>query len=258
MTGRLDTVERSALQLLELSRKHDLGFIADFHTLLGLAAFWRGDWERAAACCEEGIRTVIPGALAGAPWAFSFLIHAYIGDRQRVLRMFEERRDLPTLGKPLNIGALTIVRALVEGLVMIGCHEKASGLYPLLRARIDDGLVLNHWDMRLLHAVAGLAAAAGCQWETSEEHYRTALRQAEELPHRVDQPEVRRFYAMMLIERAGTGDLDLARALLTDAIARYRAVRMPRHVTMAQELLVRTGGGASARLSDGTASGPIT
>jgi tetratricopeptide (TPR) repeat protein len=241
MAGHLDAVERSALRLLALSREHDLGFIADFHTLLGLAAFWRGDWERAVACCEEGVRTAIPGALAGAPWAFSFLIHAYIGDRQHVLTMFEGRPDLPTLGQPLNMGHLTMIRALVEGLVMIGRDEEASCLYPLLRARIDDGLVLNHWDMRLLNAVAGLAAAAGREWDTSEEHYQAALRQAEELPHRLDQPEVRRLYAMMLMERAATGDLDLARVLLTDAIARYRTIGMPRHVAAAKELLVRTG-----------------
>jgi hypothetical protein len=237
LAGHLDAVERRALQLLALSREHDLGFIADFHTLLGLAAFWRGDWERAVACCEDGVRTVIPGALAGAPWAFSFLIRAYIGDRRRVLTMFEDRPDLPDPGQPLNMGGLTIVRALVEGLVMIGRDEEASRLYPLLRARIDAGLVLNHWDMRLLHAVAGVAAAAGHQWETSEEHYRTALRQAEELPHRLDQPEVRRLYAMMLMERRAPGDADRAGLLLQEAIADYHAIGMPRHEAMARELL---------------------
>jgi tetratricopeptide (TPR) repeat protein len=85
--------------------------------------------------------------------------------------------------------------------------------------------------------VAGMAAAAGGQWEKAEEHYRTALRQAHEIPHKIEQPEVRRWYARMLIDRDAPGDQDKARELLTEAIAMYREIGMPKHVEMAEALL---------------------
>ena len=82
-----------------------------------------------------------------------------------------------------------------------------------------------------------MAAAAGGQWEKAEEHYQTALRLAHELPHRIGQPETRRWYARMLIDRDGPGDRDKARELLTEAIAMYRQIGMPKHVEMAETLL---------------------
>ncbi len=51
------------------------------------------------------------------------------------------------------------------------------------------------------------------------------------------QPEVRRWYARMLIDRDGPGDRDKARELLTEAIAMYRKIGMPKHVEMAEAML---------------------
>jgi hypothetical protein len=52
-------------------------------------------------------------------------------------------------------------------------------------------------------------------------------------------PEVseRRWYARMLIDRGGPGDRDKARQLLTEAIATYRQIGMPKHVEMAEAML---------------------
>ena len=78
-----------------------------------------------------------------------------------------------------------------------------------------------------------------------EDHYQTALRQAHELPVVIEQPEVRRWYARMLIDRDGPGDpptgsgrdREKARQLLEEAIAMYRRIGMPKHVEMAEALL---------------------
>lgn len=40
---------------------------------------------------------------------------------------------------------------------------------------------------------ASQAAAAGRNWEKSAEHYQIALRQADEIPFKSEQPEVRRW-----------------------------------------------------------------
>ena len=91
--------------------------------------------------------------------------------------------------------------------------------------------------MNLFETGGGTAAAAGGEWDVAEEHYRNALRQAHELPRKIDQPEARRWYARMLIDRNGPGDRDQARTLLGEAVQMYEQIGMPRHVGMARELL---------------------
>ena len=53
----------------------------------------------------------------------------------------------------------------------------------------------------------------------------------------IEQPEVRRWYARMLIDRDAPGDREKARELLTEAVAMYRRIGMPKHVEMAEALL---------------------
>jgi hypothetical protein len=50
--------------------------------------------------------------------------------------------------------------------------------------------------------VAGIAVVAARQWEAAEEHFQIALQQAEALPNVLEQKEIRRFHAMMLIDFA--------------------------------------------------------
>jgi hypothetical protein len=73
--------------------------------------------------------------------------------------------------------------------------------------------------------------------EKAEEHCETALRQAHEIPVVIQQPEVRRWYARMLIDRDAPGDRDKARQILTEAVTMYRQIGMPKHVETAEELL---------------------
>ena len=47
----------------------------------------------------------------------------------------------------------------------------------------------------------------------------------------------REAYARMLLDRDAPGDREKARELLTEAIAMYRGIGMPRHVEMAEALL---------------------
>src|SRR5207244_10391655 len=93
------------------------------------------------------------------------------------------------------------------------------------------------YDSRLLDTVAGIAATCGGKWAEAEEHFRTGLRRAEEMPHIIEQPEARRFYARMLLDRNAPGDREKARGLLTEAIEMYRRIGMPKHIELAEALL---------------------
>jgi len=68
------------------------------------------------------------------------------------------------------------------------------------------------------------------------------MRQAESFPSRLEQAEIRRFHAMMLIERAAPRDRDRARTLLEEALESYTQIGMPRHIEMTQALLDRAAG----------------
>jgi len=106
-----------------------------------------------------------------------------------------------------------------------------------LAERADIVIHLAH----LTHTVAGMAAAAGRQWERATDHYDTAMQQAAEIPHVPEQPQVRYWYARMLLDRDEPGDREKARGLLVEAIAQYREIGMPKHLELAEELLSGAG-----------------
>jgi tetratricopeptide (TPR) repeat protein len=95
---------------------------------------------------------------------------------------------------------------------------------------------------RFTQTIAGIAASAARQWEAAEEHFKIALQQAEYFPNRLEQTEIRRFHAMMLIDRDAAGDREKAQTLLREALESYTQIGMPRHIEMAQTLLARAAG----------------
>ena len=106
-------------------------------------------------------------------------------------------------------GAWGLLLKTVEARVLLGQADVAASLYPLVLEALDTGTVTEFQTMELLqNAAPGTAVAAGGQWDAAEGHYRTALRQAKELPHRIAQPEVRRSYARMLLDRKAAGGAD--------------------------------------------------
>jgi class 3 adenylate cyclase/tetratricopeptide (TPR) repeat protein len=223
---------------LKLARSTAFPWISYSYTFFGLAHFWRGRWQEGIESFEEAVRLEPPGFGAGVDWAYLFLAKAYAGDKDATLAMLDERRDkLPRASQANTVGAWTMLFGVVEGLAVFGKRGEAAKLYPLVLEAIDTGAVVRWLCDRLLQTVAGMAAAAGGRWEKAEEHYQIALRQAHELPVVMEQPEVRRWYARMLIERDGPGDREKARHFLTEAIAMYHQIGMPKHEEMAEEML---------------------
>ena len=140
---------------------------------------------------------------------------------------------LPIATQPNTIGAWTVLFGVVEGLAELGERDAAADLYPAVLDAIETGTLVDFDARRLLQTVAGIAAAAGGDWDAAETHYQTALRQAHEIPFRSEQPEVRRWYAHMLLDRNAPGDRDTARVQLGEAVEMYRAIGMPRHLALA-------------------------
>ena len=151
----------------------------------------------------------------------------------------ETRALLPHGGQPNGTPSWVMLLLVIEGLVMLGEHSQAGQFYPLVRELIEVGAVELFRISHFSHTIAGLAAGAERQWEAAEDHFRIVMLQAESLPDSLEQAEIRRFHAMMLVDRAAPGDREKAQTLLREALESYRRIGMPRHVDLTQTLLAR-------------------
>jgi tetratricopeptide (TPR) repeat protein len=237
LTGDLDRWEQFWREDLEMCRSVNKAWISGSYSALGFAHFCRGRWREALKSAPEATRLEARGPFAGVDWAAIFLGKAYIGDRDAAMSMLEQKRSaLPRPGRANTIGAWMALLLVIEGLAVLEERDEAAKLYPLALEATGTG-ALTVFPLGPPHEYAGIAAACGGQWEKAEQHYGEALRLAHELPVVIAQPEVRRWYARMLLDRNAAGDRDKAFRLLTEAIAMYREIGMPKHVEMAEALL---------------------
>ena len=214
---------------------HDLGWI-------GLARFLAGDWDAARAPFEEGVARDPVSPWNGWNRAQLFEYLAYVGDREAALALLDKAEDnrLPKPGQPNAWGRWVMLLSAVEGLYVLGEHDRAAGFYDLVvecieRTRIDLPQLQRHAPPRARRRASPRPpAAAGT---TPRTHFRTALRQAAELPHLPEQAHTRRFFAAMLLERDGPGDRAEAAQMATEAAELYRRMGMPRHLAMVEALL---------------------
>ena len=96
---------------------------------------------------------------------------------------------------------------------------------------------MDGFDGRLIQTRAGIAAAAARRWEQAERHYHAALQLAEALSSRIEQADLRRLYARMLLDRDQPGDHERAQSLLSKATDAYRNIGMPRYEVLSSTLI---------------------
>ncbi len=239
-TGDLDALEAFGWQDLRLTVDNSLPWVSNSHGWLGLAFFGKGHWDRARQHFQTGAELAPPSNFRGWERSLLFEFRAYTGEREAALAMLDaEDPPLPEPGQPNGWGRWSMLLAAVEGLSVLGEHDRAASYYDLVVECIKRTRVIcaGFQDLRLPQRTAGIAATAGRSWDDAEAHFRTALRQAEELPHLPEQAHTRRFFTRMLLERDGSGDRDEATRMATEAADLYRQMGMPRHVELAADLL---------------------
>jgi tetratricopeptide (TPR) repeat protein len=226
-----------------LERNREAGLIWLFSLdqgFIGRAQFWQGRWDQARESLREGTEFEFPGVFFGFTTGPLFLSTAYSGQRDAALTILQQVEGaLPKPGQPNTAGAWVMLESVIEGLAVLGKWDEAARLYPVALESAVSGNRVYFDTAGVVQTGAGIAAMAGRQWEKAEEHFKVALGFAHEIPHKIAQPEVRRWYARMLIERDGPGDKEKARTLLTEAISMYREIGMPRHLDMAEKLMKR-------------------
>ena len=236
LTGDLQVVDQLVQDLEAASgRAGPWSWIAQLYR--SQAHFWAGAWDEAAKCAAEALNQARPETFGEIAVGWQILLQAYRGDRGW-LGEYRNRRDrLFREGRTPFAGDRGFAAIAAEGLVLIGAQDDALRLYPILSELLDDGCVTGVGTLSLVETQAGIAAAAGGEWDTAQQHFETALQQAHDVPNKLAQPETRRWYAWMLLDRDAPSDRDRARTLLGEAIDLYQTIGMPKHVEIAEKML---------------------
>jgi hypothetical protein len=163
----------------------------------------------------------------------------YVGESQAARDPLDRVEDRLPDKWPSAWGRWVLLTHAVEGLHVLGEHSRAGDLYPVMAECIERTAVvcLIYFDGRLLQRAAGIAAHSAGRFDDAERHFRTALRQAADLPHLPEQAHTNRFYARMLIDRDSPGDRTEAARLAARAGELYRRMGMPRHLAMVENLI---------------------
>jgi hypothetical protein len=82
-----------------------------------------------------------------------------------------------------------------------------------------------------------MTAAATGMWDEAEECFELALTHLGSRPNVIEAPQIRHWYAKMLLDRGRAEDRDRAREMLDSALDDYRRIGMPVHAAMAEGLL---------------------
>jgi hypothetical protein len=237
--GKLEAAFKIAL---EDQMSSIAGADALFETRRSQIDFFRGDWASAMLHAQVAYRGEMGSGLAGYGVGMLFRLMSYAGDRKGALALLDETRALlPRSGRPNEMSSWMMLLLVIEGLVMLGEHSQAAPFYPLVQELIDLGVVELFRISHFSHTIAGLAAGAARQWEVAEDHFRIGMQQAESLPDSLEQAEIRRFHAMMLLVRDSSGDRTTAQELLAEALESYTRIGMRRHAELTRELLRRSG-----------------
>jgi tetratricopeptide (TPR) repeat protein len=209
---------------------------------LSTAEFLSGKWDQALRHAESAWSPEAPGHVQAMNLAVRFRLMAYSGDRAGALALMNGHREMIARGGETNIyGSWMLLLAVIEGLFVLGEREQAAVLYRDVSELINTGTIFVQILSRFPRTVAGISAAAARNWNAAEEHFRIGLEQAAALPNQLEQTDIRRFHAMMLLDRAATGDREKAQMLLNEALHSYQRIGMPRHVEMTQALLGHAG-----------------
>ncbi len=236
--GDLDGLEANARETLQWCL--DLGIywgVCQTYALLGLTELWRWRYDKAHEYALRSIEAEGEEAVRVSSRPTLMLVQAYAGKPEALEQV--PHIELPRVGEASHIGQTAGLLFLVEALAVLGEDERAAALYPLLAEPLK-WVKIGCFGAMMPETAAGISAAAGRQWDNAAAHFETALRYAEDVPHKLEQPQVRYWYAKMLVGRGEEGDHEKARSLLDKSVSEFTALGMPRHLEMAQALIAAT------------------
>jgi class 3 adenylate cyclase/tetratricopeptide (TPR) repeat protein len=234
----LKSLEALGPLMVDICQRGSLPWLYVGHLCLGLVAHWRGDAERAEAEFRRAVELEPAGAFSGS--STSILLHhlAHTGHAEEVLAIYQsERPKLPSPDRVNSIGGWERLFGLVEALYLCGFSDDAAALSPLVENALEHGPDWINFDGRLARTRAAVAATAGGRWEAAERHFAVSEEHAMRMKNRLEQTELRRLRARMLLDRDDPGDRALAAELLREALIDYRKFGMPSYAAETERML---------------------
>jgi hypothetical protein len=160
---------------------------------------------------------------------------AQIGDGRVSRALSDALPFVPCAGQPAPEGRWRTLVLVIEALAFAGQFDDAAALYPVSEDLIEVGYAIS--ELTLSRIPAGIAAACAHKWSRAEEHYQTAIHQADSWSYRICQPIARFWYAEMLRMRDEQGDHSHACALLSEALPMCHSLGMPLYARQLKEKL---------------------
>jgi hypothetical protein len=146
-------------------------------------------------------------------------------------------RFLPRPGTSRGTGAWHAVLGLTEALCLSGRREEAG------RLQLEAEKIAGEWDCNMVGfpvlTGAGIAAACAGNWARAEEHHRASIARMKTVPYVTAQPIARYWYADMLAERGGPGDVEAAKAMLNKSIAASDSIGLELYARLARQRLAQ-------------------
>ena len=201
--GDVDRFARQAEEGVAICLDQRLRWLADAHVFAGLAGFWRGDRQSAAEHLRAAAATAAPPIYTGRYSATLLTYLAWVGDADAFDTLVEElHRAFERQGFVHTLGTMAVTLAEVEGLALLGRSAAAAARYPQVLAILEDGVVVRPPDLRIVAALAGLAAALSGDREAAKEHFQEARRLLVALPFPRQAPDVDFLQAIALDDDA--------------------------------------------------------
>ena len=241
MLADLELLKGFGPRMADICERGSLPWLYVGHLCLGLAAHWRGDAGRAEAELRRAVELEPAGAHSGSSTSILVRHLAHWGHAEEVLAIYQASRPtLPSPDKVYSHGAWSRLFGLVEALYLCGLRDDAAALSPLLESALERGPDWISFDGRLVRTRAGVAAAAGGRWEAAERHFALAQQHTKQMQNRLEETELQRLRAHMLLDRDGSGDRAQAEELLEEALMSYRRFGMPSYAAQTERMLRQT------------------
>ena len=124
------------------------------------------------------------------------------------------------------------------GLSILGDREACATLYPAAQAWVETSQILIvEYPIEGPRLTAGIAAHAAGLREQARDHFETAIRQARDLPIRIQQATAAFWYGRMLLDDPDPVERSRGRAMVEAAVADFRTLEMVTYGRLAEALL---------------------
>ncbi len=234
--GDLDRAEQAAREALELMESCGFGWLFVVEMILGGILLYRGETEKALSLLTKASLGCAP-LYSGLPEGLLALGMTANGMGDAANACNVATRFLPRPGTSRSLGAWNAVLSLTETLCLSGRREEAGRLQAEAE-KITDEWDCNHVGFPVRTA-AGITAACAGNWTRAEEHHHAAITRMEAVPYVTAQPIARYWYADMLAERGGPGDVEAAKGQLRESIAASDRISLALYNRLARQRLAR-------------------